>query len=184
MKKTNRPKKARRFMLFSWRNKGFTLIELIIVMVISGILITGLTVSTGNIDHTSRTANAAFQALSDIRYAQETAMEQGRDVLFSVGANQWSASFQDTGELLNSPSGGGSGLIVHLNAGEYSGVNIDYTQLSTVRFSGTGKPMTSGGVGLTDMRTVLRLNGTQSLYVYPSGYTVLNSSVTSCGCGC
>jgi prepilin-type N-terminal cleavage/methylation domain-containing protein len=140
MKKTNRPKKARRFMLFSWRNKGFTLIELIIVMVISGILITGLTV--------------------------------------------WSASFQDTGELLNSPSGGGSGLIVHLNAGEYSGVNIDYTQLSTVRFSGTGKPMTSGGVGLTDMRTVLRLNGTQSLYVYPSGYTVLNSSVTSCGCGC
>lgn len=167
-----------------WTRSGFSLVELVIVMVVSGILLAGVTVSIGRIDQDSRLTVAANKALADLRYAQEKAIAEQREVNFWVnqGSNRYWATYDGSGSpvysSLNQP------LQVQLNQGESKGVVITSTQVggSRLSFNSDGLPLLNGSP-LTNQITVMYLNNRMNIVLFPSGYSVINPVAGGCGCG-
>ncbi len=163
---------------------GFTLVELVIVMVVSGILVLGVTVSIGRIDEDSRLAVTAGRALADLRYAQEKAMAEQKEVNFWVSnSNTYWATYQATGSpVLSSLQ---EPLQVQLNQGDSRGVVITSTDLggSRLSFNLDGIPLLNGSP-LSNQLTVMVLNGKINIVLYPSGYSVINPTESGCGGGC
>jgi len=164
--------------------KGFTLIELIVVITIVG-LFTGIaSVSVDQTNSTTRLSNAAYRALSDVRYAQEVAMTKKRavDVHITPGSNRYWATFTDDGSYLPSPMGSGN-LDVTFNQGDYNGVTIASSGLGgLLSFTTTGAPLI-GGSGFGSAQSVMFLNSQIHVVVYSSGYTSLEQTVGGGGCG-
>ena len=166
---------------------GFTLAELIVVMAVTGILLTVVTISVSRIDEDSRLSVAAARALADLRYAQERAMAEQKEVSFSVnqGANQYWATYQESGQpLLSSLK---TPLKVQLNQGDSKGVVITSTQVGVgqLSFNSDGLPLLNGSA-LTTQVTVMFLNNKMNIVLFPSGYSVINPVPGGCGssCGC
>lgn len=154
---------------------GFSLVELVIVMVVSGILLLGVTVSIGRIDEDSRLAVTAGRALADLRYAQEKAMAEQREVNFWVnqGSNRYWSTYQATGNpVLSSLQ---EPLQVQLNQGDSRGVVITSTGLggSRLSFNSDGVPLLNGSP-LTTQLSVMLLNNKINIVLFPSGFSVIN----------
>ncbi len=164
--------------------RGFTLIELIVV-------ITAVAMLTGvvglNMQHTNETTtlfNAANKALADLRYAEEMAMTTHRRVNFivNVGANRYEARYDDTGECLKS-SLSGEDLIVQLGTGQYSGVTITSSSTNNaLSFTAWGEPNLNGST-FSDERSVARFNTVIHLIIVESGFAYLGEEVGGTGCG-
>ena len=164
--------------------KGFTLIELIVV-------ITAVAVLTGvvglNVQHTNEKTtlfNAANKALADLRYAEEMAMTTHRRVNFivSVNENRYMAIYDDDSTYVKS-SLTGDDLIVQLGTGEYSNVTITSSSTDNrLSFTGWGEPNLDRSV-FNGEKAVARFNTDIYLIIVESGFAYLDEEVGGTGCG-
>lgn len=129
--------------------KGFTLIELVLLIIMLGIM--GLVISISISDINSTKLNSAARRLaSDIRYAQQLAMttQIRHGVIFT--ANSYTVFENDnTADPARNPQGGGD-FNVSFTTGEFAGVIIS-TSLpgSIVKFEAIGRPLDGNNAVLT-----------------------------------
>jgi type II secretion system protein H len=165
------------------RQKGYTLIELIVVIVVIGILAGTATVSVDRVNDNTRLTNAAYRALSDLRYAQELAMTHTRPVnyIVSVGGDSYQVRWADTGVLVTTPVDK-EDLNIQFNTGDYKDVTISSGLSSTLSFDTTGLPRI-GGSTFAGSQLVMYLNSRVYVTIYETGYSDLNMpGGTGCGC--
>jgi prepilin-type N-terminal cleavage/methylation domain-containing protein len=133
--------------------KGFTLIELVMVIVLIGILAVAVAPRLGKVSSANASAFAG-KLRADIRYAQDLAMTQNRRyrVYFNTNppapAQGYAVVYDTSGGAWSSfgyaqdPASGGN-LSIILNAGQYAGITVAST-VNPVEFNSLGKP--SGGL--------------------------------------
>ncbi len=140
--------------------KGFTLIELVMVLVLLGIVAVFVAPRLGNVPSTNA---AAFtdKLRADIRYAQNLAMtrNQRARVTFRNAPNGYDVTLG--GNPVIDPAGSGN-LSVTLNTGNYAGISITIpTGFSGnyVEFDSLGVPYEGGGAPLGAARSVTVTGG-------------------------
>ena len=139
--------------------KGFTLIELIMVIVLIGILAVFAAPKLGNI--TSTKAGAFADKLrANVRYAQNLAMSQnkryrvyfntnppspaaGYAVVYDTSGGGWT-SFG----FAQDPAGSGN-LSVTLNTGDYAGITVSTPAGGYVEFNSLGVPTAAATITIT-----------------------------------
>ncbi len=151
--------------------RGFSLAEIIVVIVVMGILAVVIGFAINSINESSRISVAANNALSDLRYAQEIAMSERKDVNFTIntGANTWSATYTGTGAFLKSSQDQSADMLVTLNTGNYSGVSMSAGYSGSITFDSDGIPY-AGTTELSGPLTLMTLNGKSSLVLQPTGF--------------
>ncbi len=155
------------------RQDGFSMIELIVAMVMGGIILSATGVAIQTADRNSKAGAALHRMLSDVRFAQETAMGQNRDVLFTVSTTSsgYTATYTD-GSLIPTPMKS-TGLAVTLNTADYKGILITATGLSNALTFAQNGDASIGGAPLTSNVVIATLTGSRSLMINPAGYTYI-----------
>ena len=126
---------------------GFTLIEMIVVIIIVGILSYAV-VANFTDSHESLQLNAiTLKLASDVRYARDLALTEGRGtrVYIDLTNNQYYLKWDDESYMVN-PLGGGD-FVVHLGIpGEFGAVQITSTAFTGGRldFGTSGAPKNAG----------------------------------------
>jgi len=150
---------------------GFSLLEMVVVMVVGGIVIAAMGLTIRTADRNSKEGSALHRMLTDLRYAQEVAVAENRQVDFTVSAgdNAYYVTYA-SGGFLSNPMGGYS-MYVRMNYDQYKGVNITYGT-GTLSFSRTGEPRFSGAF-LSSAQIVATLNNHRSIRINPQGYSFI-----------
>ncbi|KAA3618079.1 MAG: type II secretion system protein [Calditrichaeota bacterium] len=154
----------------TWKNqRGYTFMELIVVISIVGLLAAVGLSRMKNSPTAAQRANAARIVVNDFRYAQEIAMTYGRSVRIDVepGLNLYSLKWNDTNEYLPSITGNGN-FIRRFGENEFQDVHISDSDLSNnnLRFKTNGEPI-SNGVKLTEQRIAISLDNTHNVVIIP-----------------
>ena len=149
------------------KSKGFTLIEIIIVLVIIGIISVFAAPRIYDNYVSNRITAAAKQILADIRFAQSLAM-MGHDstwVVFDDDENLYklySGATKAARTLVEKSSGDGS-YIRQLDQGEYKNVTITGLSIGndkSIAFDWSGNTNNSGSIILNNTVTVTVAMGT------------------------
>ena len=148
--------------------RGFTLTEATIAIVIAATLATVALVKTTESSRKIRAAAAAKKLVSDLQFAQETAMNLGREVQvrFDLANNRYRLTWSD-GTPLRTPAGNRD-YIVTLGSGNYRSVTLSRTDLpgAIIRFRPDGRPYHNNGV-LTQSRVVAVINNKYEIVIQP-----------------
>lgn len=129
--------------------KGFTLIELVFLIIILGIISVVISISIGDINST-KLNSAARRLASDIRYAQQLSLTKQvrHGVIFT--ANSYTVFENDnTADPARNPQGGAD-FVISFTTGEFAGIAIS-TSLpgSVVKFESNGRPLDGTNAALT-----------------------------------
>ncbi len=133
--------------------KGFTLIEVIMVIVIIGILIR-VAVPRFNAFYAAKLSGALKKVVSDIRYTQQLAVS-GHDtysMIFDVANNTYEVRRVSDNSLAVDPFSRGSLQINFNTSPQYNGIDItsvNFGGTSTLRFTWEGVPQSGSGVNLS-----------------------------------
>jgi type II secretory pathway pseudopilin PulG len=127
--------------------KGFTLIELVMILVLVGIIAAVVTPRLGDVTTTNASA-FADKLRADIRYAQNLAMttSQRHRVYINTApgpAPGYAVVNVATGLAVQDPAGGNLSIV--LNAGDYAGITV--WPNAVIEFNSLGSP--TGGTALT-----------------------------------
>lgn len=135
--------------------KGFTLIELVVILVLLGIIAAFAAPRLGNVTD-SNAAAFADKLRADIRYAQSLAMTEGRRYRVYVNAlpapnpgyavvndANGNSTWGEAGELAIDPAEGNP-LSVALDTGQYAGITVSTPAGGYVEFNSLGAPATGG----------------------------------------
>jgi MSHA pilin protein MshC len=138
--------------------KGFTLIELVMVLVLIGII---AVVAAPRLANITVTNSGAFsdKLKADVRYAQNLAMTKGQRyrVYFNTNpapANGYAVVYDTSGGgwttfgFAPDPAGGGN-LSVTVNAGQYAGITVSTPAGGFIEFNSLGVPTAGGGATIT-----------------------------------
>jgi len=162
--------------------KGFSLFELIVVLSIISIFTGVVHLEFEDAHRATRVSNAAFQALADLRYAQEMAMTYRRQVDFVINVtnNTYTAEWSAGGTLESSTKTGT--LLVDFD--DVQDVSMSTGISSILSFDATGFPL-YGGSSFSEELPIFRINADIYLCVLPSGFSYLNDELydSSSGCG-
>lgn len=148
-------------------HRGFTLIELVVILVLIGIIAVFVAPRLGDVT-VSNAAAFADRLRADIRYAQGLAMSEARRYRVYINTSpaptpagyavvndaDGDGTWGESGEVALDPAGGGSLRIV-LNTGQYSGITVSTPPGGYIEFNSMGAA-TSGA----------------ALTVSPGGYTI------------
>lgn len=140
-------------------NKGFTLIELVMILVLIGIIAAVAVPRLGDVTG-MKSSSFADKLRADIRYAQNLAMTENQRYRVYVNiapapapagyavANDTDGdgTWGEAGEFAADPAGSGN-LSITLNAGEYAGITV--APNTFVEFDALGRPTVGGGTVLT-----------------------------------
>ncbi len=154
--------------LFRHRERGFSLTEVTVVMTIAATLAAVAIVKTTASSQTVRLKAAAKRLQADIEYAQELAMNLGREVQvrFDLQNNRYALTWSD-GTPIQTPAGARD-FIVQFGTGNYKSVQLTRSDLPgyILRFRPDGRPYHQGGP-LTQERVVARLGDRYELVIQP-----------------
>jgi MSHA pilin protein MshC len=132
-------------------HRGFTLMELVMILVLVGILAAFVAPRLGNVTGTQALA-FSDKLRADIRYAQSLAMTTGQRHRVYVNTapaplpQGYAVENVATGSIVPDP-GGTPNLSVTLNSGDYAGITI--APAATIEFDSFGRPTMGGGTALT-----------------------------------
>ena len=160
------------------QNRGFTLVEFIVVIFVVAILTGAVTVSVTDLNDNTRLSIAATRILADVRYAQEMAMSHRReaDVIVEVANQRYDIKWHDDSSLLPSPLDG-TPLRVLMDHGLTEGVTITSSGLGgRLSFTDIGEPRING-LRFNTEKSVMFLNGKVHVVIYPSGYSCIEETV-------
>ncbi len=167
-------------------SKGFTLIELVAVIVIIGIMANVVRIQVTDTAEKAKLFNAAYEMLADIRYAQEAAINEKRTVQFVVqpGNERYYAQYVDTGAYLKDARGQDLDVTFG-NIPEYQLINITSSDTgSNLTFLNTGRPALSGSY-ISTSDVIANLNNQIDIIILGSGMTSFDfGGSSSGGCGC
>jgi prepilin-type N-terminal cleavage/methylation domain-containing protein len=140
--------------------KGFTLIELVIIIILIGIIAVVVAPKLGDVT-TTKASSFRDKLKADIRYAQNLAMSQNRRyrVFFNTAPSpnpgyavvndaNGNGTWGEAGEIAMDPAGGGN-LSVTLNAGQYAGITVSTPAGGFIEFNSLGTPTAAATLTIT-----------------------------------
>jgi MSHA pilin protein MshC len=159
-------------------DKGFTLIELIMVLVLIGIIAVFVALNLGDV---TATKAAAFKdkLRADIRYAQNLAMTRnqryrvyfntnppapvsGYAVVNDANGDGWGTT--GANEYAQDPATGGN-LSITLGGGNYAGITITAPAAGYVEFNSIGTPAVGGGLAFVAGVATITVNASPTTNV-------------------
>jgi len=145
---------------------GFSLVEVIVVIVIVGVLAYFAVANIGDSHSKLQYESVPKKIISDVRYARELALTEGEKtrVYFDQTNNRYYLKWDD-GNYVQNPIGGGN-FIVQLGGGEFSQVNITSSAFSAgwLDFDTKGTP-SNAGVPFSDELNLVSLNSAKSITI-------------------
>jgi prepilin-type N-terminal cleavage/methylation domain-containing protein len=151
--------------------RGFSMIELIVVMLIAGIIAAVAAPTFSNMASTRR-AMAAQITVRDLDYARERAISSGTRcwVVFSTGTNSYSVLAENPSSpgrvgatVLNDPASTGRTYVTYFSSSEFAGVTLQSAAFGTgseVGFDWLGRPYDFAQTALTAAGVVTFTGGT------------------------
>jgi MSHA pilin protein MshC len=147
----------------TWRLRGFTLVELVMVIVLLGVL---AVYAAPRLLNTSDFTARGFhdQSMAYLRYAQKTAIAQRRTVCVTLSSNAISLRIAMT-EATNTCSSDLAGPAGEAGLNARAGVTFSGA-LTNFNFDGLGQPMSaSSGVAMTAAQVLQVVNVSQSITI-------------------
>jgi len=137
-------------------SKGFSLIELIIVMTILGIIIAASSARLRDITVNARISSAVNQITTDIDQAKTMSMGKRKQIKIIFNQNNESYTIYESGQVYTDYPGSDNG-VVSLSDSNSSGVDITSINLdgsNVLTFTKWGNCMQSGTIILNDTREI------------------------------
>ena len=136
--------------------KGFSLIELIIVMTILGIIIAASSARLRDITVNARISSAVNQITTDIDQAKTMSMGKRKQIKIIFNQNNETYTIYESGQVYTDYPGSDNG-VVSLSDSNSSGVDITSINLdgsNVLTFTKWGNCMQSGTIILNDTREI------------------------------
>ena len=137
-------------------SKGFSLIELIIVMTILGIIIAASSARLRDITVNARISSAVNQITTDIDQAKTMSMGKRKQIKIIFNQNNESYTIYESGQVYTDYPGSDNG-VVSLSDSNSSGVDITSINLdgsNVLTFTKWGNCMQSGTIILNNTREI------------------------------
>jgi prepilin-type N-terminal cleavage/methylation domain-containing protein len=147
---------GKRFII--WGNKGFTLIEMVMVIVIMGIL-AALAIPRMNAFYSIKLSSAVKKTVGDIRYVQRKALTDNTNcrLVFNTATDLYAAQEEkprgsNTWVSVTDPFTGQTLSVNFKTEPQYSGIDIasaNFSGSTTLQFNWQGVPAAPGSIALS-----------------------------------
>ena len=133
------------------RSRGFTLIELIIVIALLGLLALGAATRVQDTSLNVRISAAINQITSDLEQVKTLALAHHKNMSLTFNVSTEAYSIHKNGTLMTDYPGSNSGII-DLSQGTFTGVDI--TSTNVINIDKWGNVLNNGTITLNDAHTI------------------------------